>query len=1164
MPNPLDKNNSTKVPEPKMSKNYINPIHPPLNCKPKQRQDWSRLYGSSVGLAISQAAQHAPLIVITPNSLSAQRLIEDIQFFTDLPLLTFPDWETLAYDIFSPHPDIISERLNTLYQLPTLEQGLLVLPINTLMLRLAPTDYVRNNSLLLSTGQALNPQQLHKLLTENGYRCVSQVMEHGEFVIHGELVDVFPMGDNHPYRLKFSNDKLINIRRFDFETQRTDTSVDEIRLLPAREIPLTNIQHFRSNWRTAFPGDPSKCHIYQDVSAGLAPAGIEYYLPLFFEQTQSLFDYIPKNSIIFTLEGVLETAEQFWQEINQRYEELRHQKQRPILLPPRQLFLQANQVFAECNNFRHINLSQQEKSIGIQFATRQPPSLPVDARASEPLAALKKFIETFHGRILIAAETTGRRESLLTLLNKHGLKPTQVENWQAFLDNKAEFCITVAPLQQGLILESKAKTLDSITIISETQLFGERVAQRRLRSIKQETDAIVRDLTELTLGAPIVHETHGVGRYQGLVTLTVGGIEAEFLHLEYAKQDKLYVPISSLHLVRRFTGIDPEHAPLHRLGSDKWEKAKTKAAKKASDVAAELLDIYARRAAQKGHRFKIEPNDYEAFAQAFPFEETPDQQKAIEAVLDDMYSERPMDRLICGDVGFGKTEVAMRAAFIAVMDGQQVAVLVPTTLLAQQHYQTFQDRFADWPIKIEQLSRFRSKKQQTESLKAIAEGKAEIVVGTHKLIQKNIKFNKLGLVIIDEEHRFGVKQKERFKSLRAEVDILTLTATPIPRSLNMALSKLRDLSIIATPPARRLAIKTFISEWENGLLQEAILRELKRGGQIYFIHNDIETIPQMARELEELVPEARVQTAHGKMRERELETVMQDFYHRRFNVLICTTIIETGIDIPTANTIIINRADKLGLAQLYQLRGRVGRSHHRAYAYLIIPPRQAMSKDAQKRIDAIGSLEELGMGFTLASHDLEIRGAGELLGGEQSGHIQEIGYDLYTELLERAVKSLESGQQPELEQPLSHGAEVNLHTTALLPNDYIADVHTRLIMYKRIANAPNIATLNDIQIEMIDRFGLLPEAAIALLKSTEIKLKSTTLGIRKLDFGAKGGYILFDEKTAIDSDKLVNIIEMQPNKYKLDQDEKLHLLQEYESFSKRCENLEWLLEQLTN
>ena len=1152
-----------------MTKKYTSPIHPPLNCKPKQRQDWSRLYGCSIGLAISQAAQHAPLIVITPNSLSAQRLIEDIQFFTDLPVFTFPDWETLPYDIFSPHPDIISERLNTLYQLPTLEKGLLVLPINTLMLRLPPKDYVKNNSLLL--GQAFNP--LQQLLTENGYRCVSQVMEHGEFAIRGELLDVFPMGEKHPYRLEFSNDKLISIRRFDSETQRTQgTNFEKIRLLPASEVPLTNefIQNFRNNWQTEFSGESSKCQIYQDVSAGLAAAGIEYYLPLFFEKTQSLFDYLPKNSILFTLETVLETAEQFWQEINQRYEQLRHQKLRPIL-PPTQLFLQANQVFAECNNYRHINLSQKEKNIGIQFATRQPPSLAIDARSSEPLAAIQKFIKEFQGRILIAAETTGRRESLLTLFNKHGLKPKQVENWQAFLDNQARFCITVAPLQQGLILElldsktqlSLFEAKSGIAIISETQLFGERVTQRRYKEEETpETNAIVRDLTELTIGAPVVHETHGVGRYQGLVTLTVGDMEAEFLQLKYAKEDKLYVPISSLHLVRRFTGIDPEHAPLHRLGSDKWEKSRNKAAKKASDVATELLEIYARRAAQKGHVFKIEPNDYEAFAQGFPFEETPDQQKAIAAVLEDMYSERPMDRLICGDVGFGKTEVAMRAAFIAIMDGQQVAVLVPTTLLAQQHYQTFQDRFSEWPVKVEQLSRFRSKKQQTESLKAIAEGKAEIVVGTHKLIQNNIKFHKLGLVIIDEEHRFGVKQKERFKSLRAEVDILTLTATPIPRSLNMALAKLRDLSIIATPPARRLAIKTFISEWENDLLQEAILRELKRGGQVYLLHNDIESIPKMAREIEELVPEARVQTAYGQMRESELERVMQDFYHRRFNVLVCTTIIETGIDVPTANTIIINRADKLGLAQLYQLRGRVGRSHHRAYAYLIVPPRKAMTKDAQKRIDAIGSLEELGMGFTLASHDLEIRGAGELLGGEQSGHIQEIGYDLYTELLERAVKSLESGEQLELNQPLSQGAEINLYTTALLPNDYIIDVHTRLIMYKRIANATNVATLNDIQIEMIDRFGLLPKAAQALLKSTEIKLKSNELGIDKIEYGSAGGNISFKENPNFNPIKLVNLMQMQPHKYKLDREGKLHLLEEYEEFSKRCEEVERVLEEL--
>jgi len=1142
--------------------NYLSPLYPTLT--PKQRQNWGRLYGSSVGLVISQAAQKTPVIVITPDSLSAQRLVEDIQFYAkpDLPLLIFPDWETLPYDLFSPHQDIISERLTTLYHLPDIEQGVLVLPVNTLMSRLAPTDYVKAKSLLLTTGQHLNPEKWRQQLELSGYRRVEQVMEHGEFAVRGSLLDLFPMGSNMPYRIDLFDDEVDSIRNFDPDTQRSQSTIKEIRLLPAREFPLSDesIEQFRSQWRTEFSGDPTRCPIYRDVSANLAPAGIEYYLPLFFEKTHTLFDYLPSNNLIITLEGVLERAEQFWQEISERYEQLRHNVERPIL-PPTQLFLQANQVFAELHHYPHINLTQDETANGLNFATRPPPNLPVNSRASQPLVALQKFLETFQGRVLIGGETTGRRESLLELLNKYNLVAKVVDNWQAFLHSKDSLCLTVAPLEQGLVLEEP-----QLAIISETQLFGERVAQRRWRkkTIQRDTDSIVRDLTELTIGAPVVHEEHGVGRYQGLITLELGGIEAEFLHLEYAKQDKLYVPVSSLHLISRFTGMDPERAPLHRLGSAQWEKAKRKAAQKASDVAAELLDIYARRAAREGHVFKINQNDYQGFAQAFPFEETPDQQDAIEAVLEDMYSEHPMDRLICGDVGFGKTEVAMRAAFVAVMDGQQVAILVPTTLLSQQHYQTFQDRFAEWPVRIEQLSRFRSKKQQTESLKAVVEGQADIVVGTHKLLQDNVKFKNLGLVIIDEEHRFGVKQKERFKSLRAEVDILTLTATPIPRSLNMALSHLRDLSIIATPPARRLAVKTFIREWESPLITEAILRELKRGGQVYFMHNNIDTIGKIAREVEELVPEARVQIAHGKMREHELEHVMQDFYHRRFNVLVCTTIIETGIDVPSANTIIINRADKLGLAQLYQLRGRVGRSHHRAYAYLITPPRQTMTKDALKRIDAIGSLEELGMGFTLATHDLEIRGAGELLGSGQSGHMQEIGYNLYSELLERAVAALKSGEQPELDRPLNQGTEINLHSPALLPSDYLPDVHTRLIMYKRIANAPDLQALDDIQVEMIDRFGLLPEQAEALIKITELKLKATPLKIRKIDFGAQGGYVLFDEQGTIEPLKIVNLIQMQPFHYKLDGQEKLQFLLELPSFSERCQALETFLTQLSS
>jgi transcription-repair coupling factor (superfamily II helicase) len=1206
---------------------HINPLRPTLTAQ--SNQHWGNLYGSSPGLVISRAARKAPLIVITPDSISAQRLAEDIQFYAgaDLPLLHFPDWETLPYDVFSPHQDIISNRLTTLYHLPNMEYGVLVLPVSVLMHRLAPTDYVRSESLLITTGQ--DSENLHDKLKRSGYRRVEQVVEHGEFSARGQILDVFPMGSDLPYRINLLDEKVNNICHFDQETQRSQKTVFEdkdflqqtlasIRLLPAREFPLNeeSIQLFRNQWRTEFGGNPIQCSTYQDICSALAPAGVEYYLPLFFKETQTLFDYLPTKSVIITLEGVLGQAEQFWREVGERYERLCHNIMRPIL-PPDKLFLQANQVFASFKPFPHINLNQDEtdKSGSVNFSTSPPPSLLVDARASQPLSAFKDFLGAFQGRILIAAETMGRRESVLELFKKYELKPTVVENWQAFLQSDAPLCLTVAPLEQGLLLEKiplksplkkeekkggkensqislfqkeaisqfeaeaehgrekggiekggieKGREnewgISSLAVISETQLFGERVAQRRLRK-KTLQDAIVRDLTELNIGAPVVHEDHGVGRYQGLISLEIGGIEAEFLQLEYAKQDKLYVPVSSLHLINRFTGMNPEKAPLHRLGTGQWEKAKRKANQKATDVAVELLDIYAKRAAQEGHIFKIDQNDYQRFAQAFPFEETPDQQEAIKAVFEDMVSNSPMDRLICGDVGFGKTEVAMRAAFIAAFDGKQVAMLVPTTLLAQQHYQTFQDRFADDPIRVEQLSRFISPKQQKEISKAVADGKVDIIIGTHTLLNKTFKFNNLGLVIIDEEHRFGVKQKDKFKSLRSEVDILTLTATPIPRSLNMALSDLRDLSIIATPPLGRLAVKTFIKEWQDVIIIEAILRELKRGGQVYFIHNEIDSINRMAQKVENLVPEARVQVAYGKMRESQLEHIMQDFYHRRFNVLVSTTIIETGIDIPTANTIIINRADKLGLAQLYQLRGRVGRSHHLAYAYLIIPPRKTMNEEAQKRINAIESLEELGMGFTLATHDLEIRGGGELLGSEQSGHIQEIGYNLYTELLERAVNALKSGQQ--LDHPLSLNTEINLHAPALLPSSYLPDVHTRLIMYKRIANAPELQTLNEIQVEIIDRFGVMPNSAKALISITELKIMAAKLGIRKIDFGEQGGTILFDENTAIDPQQIITLIQSNPARYQLEGEKKLHLSLELPEFSARCEFLETVLNQLT-
>jgi len=1143
-----------------MSNSYINPLYPTYRVGQQQR--WTHLHGSSLGLTLSQLAQTAPFIVITPDSLSAYRLIEEIQFYAPkhtVPLLNFPDWETLPYDLYSPHQDIISERLITLYRLPDMQKGVLVLPITTLMYRLPPTDYIKGNTFFLQQGQWLDPHQLRLRLENSSYRCVNQVEEHGEFTIRGSLIDLFPMGSRVPYRIDLLDQKVDSIRIFNPETQRTKEVVNNITLLPAREFPLTpeSISIFHQQWGETFTSDPKRCPIYQDVRKGLAPAGIEYYLPLFFPKTQSLFDYLPPQATLITLPQLNEIAEQFWQDIHQRYEQLCHNIERPLLAPT-QLFLQAEQIFTHIRQSARIKIIT--TSHATAFTTQIPPLLPINARDTNPLAELTNFIDYFQGRILLTAETIGRRETLIELFHKYHLSVKLVETWEQFLHSSEKLCLTVAPLVQGLVInDTTTNTPIQLALITETQLFGERVAQRRLRKKGSDTDAIIKNLTELTIGAPVVHEEYGVGRYLGLVTLTVNEIEAEFLLLEYANQDKLYVPATSLQLISRFAGVDPEHAPLHRLGSGQWEKVKRKAAQQVSDIAVELLDIYARRALRQGTVFQFNNEEYQAFAATFPFEETPDQQEAINAVLTDLRTPRPMDRLICGDVGFGKTEVAMRAAFIVANSGKQVAILAPTTLLVQQHYQNFQDRFTDWAIQVEQLSRFRSAKQQKEILQYIADGKVDIIIGTHKLLQDSLKFHNLGLVIIDEEHRFGVKQKEQFKSLRAEIDVLTLTATPIPRSLSMSLSNLRDLSIIATPPSRRLAIKTFVHEWHTTILIEAITRELRRGGQVYFLHNDIDSIEKMTEELQLLIPQARVHFAHGQMRERELEQVMQDFYHRRFNVLVCTTIIETGIDIPTANTIIINRADKFGLAQLYQLRGRVGRSHHRAYAYLIVPPQKLMTKDAIKRLEAISALEELGMGFTLATHDLEIRGAGELLGSEQSGHLQEIGYTLYTELLERAVTALQTGKSPELDRPLKQGTEIDLHISALLPNDYIPDIHTRLILYKRIANASDNATLDELQEELIDRFGLLPAFAKNLFKINELKLLALPLGIRKINLGEQGGYLLFNAEPQIDVMKLVKLVQEQPKQYQFDGKDKLHILGNFTDFSIRGAIIEQLL-----
>lgn len=1132
-----------------MTSQYFSPLQPALFTKPGNRRQWGRLYGSSFGLVITEAARRhsGMLLVVTTDTPSATRLEYELRFYNrgneDIPILSFPDWETLPYDTFSPYQDIISERLATLNRLPQLERGILILPVSTLMHRIAPREYIEGNSLILDLGDSLELEMMRRRLENSGYRCVSQVIEHGEFAVRGSLLDLFPMGSDRPYRIELFDDEVESIRTFDPESQRSAEKVGQIRLLPAREFPLHEeaIKHFREAYRGQFEGDPQQSIVYRDVSNALAPPGIEYYLPLFFPATATLLDYLPQNTALFSIEGVDEAAEAFYRECQERYQLAQYHTEHPPL-PPKRVFLDVPELFALLKAFPRYELQHFElhdSRHGDNFATAMPPALTLEARSAHPSAALHRFTESFNGRILFAAESAGRRETLLQTLRGIDIHPKPVEHWQEFQGSDTNVGITVAPLEQGLLLSDPP-----LAVIAETQLYGEQVMQRRRRRKGRKTDpeAMVRNLAELEIGAAVVHEDHGVGRYLGLQKLTVGDTEAEFLTLEYAGGDKLYVPVASLHLISRYSAGGAEHIPLHKLGSGQWEKAKRRASEKIRDVAAELLEIYAKREARQGYSYPFDEAQYAAFAAAFPFEETPDQQDAIDAVLVDMRSPKPMDRLICGDVGFGKTEVAMRAAFLSVMGGRQVAVLVPTTLLAEQHTENFRDRFADWPVRIESLSRFRSSKEQEQVIRDLEEGAVDIVIGTHKLLQEGIRYKQLGLVIIDEEHRFGVRQKDRFKALRAEVDVLTLTATPIPRTLNMAMGGIRDLSIIASPPARRLAIKTFVQEWNPELIREACQREIKRGGQVYFLHNEVESIERMAREMEELLPEATIRVAHGQMRERELERVMSDFYHQRFNLLVCTTIIETGIDVPSANTIIMNRADRLGLAQLYQLRGRVGRSHHRAYAYLLVPSRRNMTKDAVKRLEAIEAIEELGTGFTLATHDLEIRGAGELLGEDQSGQMHEIGFSLYTELLERAVASLKGGREPELEKPLLHGTEIDLGVPALIPDDYLPDVHSRLQLYKRIANAGTIEELEELQVEMIDRFGLLPQPCKNLFMVTELKLKATPLGITKIELGAQGGRISFTPEPNIDPMKLIGLIQTRPQEYKLDGQERLKII----------------------
>ena len=1154
--------------------NSQNPFDPPLPTQAGVKHRWGKLYGSSIGLVIANAAAKAngPVVVVTPDTASAASLEIELRFFglsndtgavdTQCPILHFPDWETLPYDAFSPHQDIVADRLSTLYHLPQLRKGVLIVPISTLLQRISPRSFLQGHVFMIKKGDTLDLDTMRSRLTQASYRNVSQVFEHGEFAVRGSILDLFPPGSQLPYRIELFDDEVESIRSFDPDSQRSLGKVDKLNLLPAKEFPLTqdSIAHFRQAYRAALEGEPKASIIYREVSEGNTPPGIEYYLPLFFSETQTLFEYLPENSSMVLVEDAQSAVDSYWQHIEHRYEQGRVNPERP-LLPPHSLFLKSNELFERLKQFPQIQVQafkQEERAGATNFSTELPPQLTLDVRADEPAAKLKQFIQEFDGRILFAAETTGRRETLLEQLRHYQLVPTPVADWQGFAEGHEQLAITVAPLEKGMVLSEF-----NLAVIGEQQLFGEyAVQQRRRRSKQRDAEAVIRNLVELEAGAPVVHEEHGVGRYLGLQRLSVGDIEQEFLTLEYAAKDKLYVPVASLHLISRYTGAAPDAAPLHKLGSSQWEKAKRKAREKVRDVAAELLDIYAKREARQGYQYNIDKESYHIFASSFPFEETPDQEEAITGVLQDMHSNKPMDRLVCGDVGFGKTEVAMRAAFVAVQDSKQVAMLVPTTLLAQQHYENFKDRFADWPVKVESISRFRSKKEQDNVLQGLESGTVDIIIGTHKLIQDNVKFKRLGLVIIDEEHRFGVRQKERFKALRSEVDLLTLTATPIPRTLNMSLSGLRDLSIIATAPARRLSIKTFINQWHDQTIQDACLREIRRGGQVFFLHNEVESIEHTAAKLQGILPDAKIRTAHGQMRERELEHVMADFYHHRFNVLVCTTIIETGIDVPSANTIIINRADRFGLAQLYQLRGRVGRSHHQAYAYLLVPPRKSMTADAVKRLEAIESMEGLGTGFTLATHDLEIRGSGELLGEEQSGQMHEIGFNLYMELLERAVEALKSGKQPELDKPLDHGAEVDLSASALIPDDYLPDVHTRLIMYKRIANADNEEELRELQVEMIDRFGLLPEPVKNLFAVTDVKLRTSELGIRKIEMGLDGGRVLFNEQPDIDPMKIISLIQTRANTFKLDGPDKLRIQKDMPDFSSRFDTVMTLLEQL--
>ena len=1135
----------------------------PWPAKPGSRTAMGPFHGCAEARCIAELARPGELLlVVTADTSSALALERELPFFldTDIDILAFPDWETLPYDNFSPHQDIVSERLQTLYRLPSLATGILIVPVPTLMHRLAPSSYIAGSSLVLEPGQTLDRDSFRRNLERNGYHNVDTVYEHGEFALRGSLLDIFPMGSELPFRVDLLDDEVDSLRTFSPETQRTIEKVAAINLLPAREYPLNPaaIDRFRMNWYEAFDiVDHDACPVYHEVSAGRSPGGCEYYLPLFFDHCATLFDYLPKGTPVIAIGDHYQAAQRFWEDASHRYSEYGIDPRRP-LLPPARCFTPVEELYQLLGACPVLELRRNpDAPVHVASPSQPLPDLAPEGSRQTPADRLQQFLGRHRGAVLLCAESAGRREVLLETLAAHQLAPPEVANWADFLVSGLDFAITTAPIDRGMYFGPEAPAL-----VCESQLFGNRVAQRRRRGKADETSAenVFRDINELREGVPVVHLEHGVGRYLGLQTLQVDGADSEFLALEYAAGSKLYVPVASLHLVSRYAGSDPELAPLHKLGSDQWEKARRKATERASDVAAQLLEVYARREAREGFSFELPTMEYEQFAASFPFEETADQAAAIEAVIADMTSPRVMDRLVCGDVGFGKTEVAMRAAFIAARNGKQVAVLVPTTLLARQHHNSFADRFAGWPLTVEVVSRFKSAKELEALTARVASGEIDILVGTHKLLSRDFRFKDLGLLIIDEEHRFGVKQKEAIKALRAEVDILTLTATPIPRTLNMALGGMRDLSVIATPPARRLSIKTFVREHNIALIREAVLRETLRGGQVYYLHNEVRTIEETARKLRELLPDLSIAVAHGQMRETQLEQVMSSFYHQRHHILLCTTIIETGIDIPNANTIIIERADKFGLAQLHQLRGRVGRSHHQAYAYLLCPPRSAITPDAEKRLEAIEAAGDLGAGYLLATHDLEIRGAGELLGDEQSGQIQSVGFALYMRMLERAVAALRRGEIPDADAPLDSGTEVNLHQPALIPEDYLPDINTRLILYKRIAAAADEAALRAIQVEMIDRFGLLPQQVKNLVQVARLRIRADALGIAGIEVGPAGGNIDFRETTRVNPLSLVKLVQTDPRGYQLAGSMRLRFKQSLEEPEQRQQFADQLLD----